>query len=291
MKCRIACCQTDSQPGNKQYNLSRGIDLLRKAGSEEAKLAVFPELWLTGYSASIIETLPELAEEIPGPATEQLGKVAAEYGMYVIAGMVERDLRTSGVLYNTAVLIDNKGAVVGKYRKTHLVTYLYTLPYVYVESEFFRQGDDLPVFETDFGAIGILICQDTLFPETSRVLTLKGAKIIVTIFGSPKQFADVLPIQSRICAIQNGTAIVAVNQVGKDQLLDYKGKEFTIEWHGGSHVVDPFGNVIKRGKLFEEDLVIADLETDDVFKARWESKFLRDRRPELYAALTEREST
>lgn len=235
--------------------------------------------------------IPELAEDVPGPATSQLGKVAKDYGMYVVAGLIERDPRAAAVLFNTAVLIGKHGDVLGRYRKTHLVTYLYTLPYVYAESEFFRQGDVLPVFQTDLGTMGMLICQDTLFPETSRVLTVKGAEIIVAIFASPKQFADVLPIQSRTCSIHNGTITVAVNQVGKDTLLDYNGNEFVVEWHGGSHIVDPFGNMIKRGKLFEEDLVVEDIETDDVFKARWESKFLRDRRPEIYSALTRRDET
>ena len=108
-------------------------------------------------------------ETIPGEATRRLGEMAKKHNMYVVAGISELD---DGIRYNTAVLIDREGEIAGKYRKTHL-----TFGERLVRG--IRLGTSFPVFETDFGKVGLLVCFDNHWPETARILALKGADVLV----------------------------------------------------------------------------------------------------------------
>ena len=148
----------------------------------------------------------EKAEPVPGPITELFGGLARKYRMYIIAGLLENE---HGVLYNTAVLIDRQGRVAGKYRKV-------TLPLEDLEAGV-TPGDNYPVFDTNFGRIGIVICYDIQFTEPCRALALQGAEIIFCPnWGSP------FPVKGR--AIENQVYIATSGYDIPTDIVDPEGK-------------------------------------------------------------------
>ena len=138
--------------------------LIAEAAAKKADLVVLPET-LTYYGTG--KKMHECAESIPGPSTEYFGKLAKQYQLYLVVGLVERDGVT---IYNTAALIGPDGELVGKYRKV-------SLPRSEIEAGI-TPGHDYPVFETRFGKVGMMICYDGFFPEVARSLAIHGAEVI-----------------------------------------------------------------------------------------------------------------
>jgi predicted amidohydrolase len=137
---------------------------------------------------------PDVAETIPGPTTKSLGEVARKRSAYIVAGIYERE---GPAIYNTAVLIDRKGNVAGKYRKVYL-------PREEVEAGL-TPGSDYPVFRTDFGTVGIMICYDVFFPDPARALALKGAEmILMPIWGGDETLAKARAIDNKVFLIASG---------------------------------------------------------------------------------------
>ncbi len=137
------------------------------------------------------KTYAEVSEPIPGPTTRTLGALAKKMHSYLVAGLIERDGAT---IYNTAVLVGRGGELVGKYRKTHL-------PQAEVEGGL-TPGGTYPVFKTDFGVVGLLICWDVQFPEPARALALKGAELILLpIWGGSETLARARAIENHVFLI------------------------------------------------------------------------------------------
>jgi predicted amidohydrolase len=136
----------------------------------------------------------DVSETIPGPTTEELGRLARRKGAYVVAGIYERE----GIaVYNTAVLMDREGRIAGKYRKVYL-------PHGEVEGGL-TPGNSYPVFQTDFGKVGIMICYDVFFSDPARALGLKGAEmILLPIWGGDEVLAKARAIESRVFLITSG---------------------------------------------------------------------------------------
>jgi len=243
-----------------EANLKVMADVLDQAGREKPDAILltefFPERGVQG-------TAHDRSEPIPGPATEVLARKAREYNSYVIAGMLELD---SGKTYDTAVLIDRQGRIAGKYRKTHL-------PLAEVEDGE-TPGNEYPVFDTDFGRIGILICWDLIFPETFRIMRLEGAEIVfLPVAGDPG--ARHWDTVTRARALDNGIYLVA--SVG----------------HGAaSRIVDPDGEVVAEAT---DGLATAELDLARESRLWWlsvgpadgelKSLVIQERRPDTYAPL------
>lgn len=250
-------------PADKRATLEKMIDIVRDAAHRGCDLVVFPELALNGWGECPdckAQGRPcgwhlEQAETIPGPACEVMGSVARELGVHVLFGMEERDPERHETLYNSAVLLGPEGWI-GTYRKIHL-----GIP---LETNRFSPGDRVPVFETRLGPIGISICYDFYNnPELSRILALKGARILVNPTGS----AD-LPGKGRMItyttlvrAQENLVYAVSANRVG-----DQGGAR----WAGNSVIGGPdfpgFGKVLAEAGL-EEQLIVATLNFDQL--AAW----------------------
>lgn len=221
-----------------------------------------------------------ISEEIPGPMTERIGQVCRTYGMYVIADYIEREGET---LYNTAVVIDRNGGIAGRYRKTHLCA---TEKRCYgVEA-----GDELPVFDLDFGRIGIAICMDMYFPEVFRVLTLKGAEMIFWPHQTYGPSEESIFITARARAIDYCCYLVGANFASPGYYAPYeRGHELT----GRAMVINPDGIVLAdTGHYPGTAYAKIDLDTPrlgkDIAAARRSGvdrireDLLRFRRPELY---------
>ena len=175
----------------------------------ETAAAARPDVICLPEGISVIGTgksYAEVSESIPGPTTSRLGELARKLNSYIAAGIYERD---AAIVYNTAVLIGRRGEIVGKYRKTHL-------PYEEVEAGL-TPGDSFPVFETDFGKVGLLICWDIQFPEAARALGLAGAELIlVPIWGGSEVLA-------RGRAIENHAFLITSSYDMKTFIVDPTG--------------------------------------------------------------------
>ena len=173
--------------GDKEATLAKIEANVREAAAQGVDLVVFPEEALVGCGAcevcrsgaSHCDYHHDLAETVPGPSTERIAELARELDLYVVFGLVERDPEDAEVLYNAAAVVGPDG-IQGTYRKLHLGS----LPWV-TEGVTFRPGNALPVFETRFGPIGVIICYDFWFnPELTRLMALKGARVIVNCCGT-----------------------------------------------------------------------------------------------------------
>jgi len=267
---RIALAQFDTKVGDKEHNFSRMKEYAEKAREQGADLIIFPELSLTGYVCR--DLYYELAELIPGPTTHRMVDLARSLGIYIIYGMVERSSASASILYNTAVLVGPEG-LVGKYRKMHLPTHS-----VFEEKRYFRPGYDAPVYETDVGRIGMMICYDIFFPEVARLLRIRGAELLVCISASPgvrRHFFEGFTVAR---AMENTAYLAYVNLVGIEDGLQF--------W-GGSRLVSPTGSVIAQAKYDEEDMVVAEVDYGRAHRAGIFVPTLRDLRPELYDMLGE----
>jgi len=189
-------CRYPERPSTPEANRLFFADKIIKAGEMGIDLLCMGE---SITSVSTGKKYAEVAETVPGPTSQILGDAARKAGLYVAAGIYERE---GELVYNTVLLIDPKGSVLGKYRKTHLPQ---TEVYGGVTPE-----TDYPVFETEFGNVGIQTCYDNFFPEVSRILALKGAEIILLpIWGDPRENGYTWDIVARARAIDNSVFFVA----------------------------------------------------------------------------------
>ncbi len=173
-----------------EENLKEFKEYVDMAGEKKADIVCLPEgITVVGTGKEYIE----VAEPVPGPTTDFLGKLAKKHKMYIVAGLYERE---GPVVYNTAVLIGRDGSLVGRYRKT-------SLPTQEIVSGL-TPGDAFPVFETDFGKIGIMICYDVYFPEPARMLAFHGAEVIfLPIWGGILTLAKARAISNQIYLVSS----------------------------------------------------------------------------------------
>jgi len=267
----ITLGQISSRVGDKKYNIENIKRIIKQAKKREADLVAFPELALTGYV--VRDRAYELAEPVPaGPSVRQIEDIAKKENIHIILGMIERSAKASAVLHNTALLIGPKGFI-GKYQKMYLPTHS-----VFEEKRYFRPGYQTPVFETEIGKLGMIICYDVYFPEVTRVLSLKGAKLIVCISASPSVRRGFFETLTAARAIENSVFVAFVNLVGIEDGLQF--------W-GGSRIIAPSGNLISQAKYDEDDLTTAKISYSDLTRVQAWVPTLRDLRPEIFNSLKE----
>ena len=195
-------------------------------------------------------------------------------GLHIVVGICEKDPKISGMMYNSATLLLPSSEIGGIHRKVHIPG---------EEKHYFRKGNEIAVFNTDLGRIGLNICYDFWFPEISRIQILKGAEILCALFNTPSPVcpANKLEFLSAARALENRSYVVSCNRVGK-----YGDTAF----FGGSAVAGPFGDILasapRDGKT--EVLVTAELYFDRLLEERSFQPVFKDRRPELYGELVER---
>ena len=267
-----AVAQIDPKLGEKQRNLDVCLARLEEASVLGASILVLPECAIPGYMWDSAEEAMPFAEEIPGPSTATLERECARLGLHVVCGLLERDGDT---IHNAAVLVGPEG-LVGTYRKSHL-------PYLGVD-RFVVAGDELPVFETPLGRIGVEICYDLRFPEVTRTLALRGADLV----AHPTNFPVAARVQTEVItlarAAENRIYLLTANRVGKERWGEFCG------W---SQIVDPFGKRLAEAGETGETLLTAEIEVetardkDYVIPGIYELYLFGHRRPELYGALLE----
>jgi N-carbamoylputrescine amidase len=265
-------------------NLARTLDRIEEAAKKGAQVVCLQELFRTRYFCQSEDaSFFDLAEAVPGPTTEAIGRVARERSVAVIASLFER--RAAGVYHNTAVLIGEDGAVQGIYRKMHIPD-----DPLYYEKYYFTPGDTgFRSFAIKPARVGALVCWDQWYPEAARLTALQGAEVLfypTAIGWHPREKAewgaaqhDAWETIQRSHAIANGVFVVVVNRVGVEGGLEF--------W-GGSFVADPFGRILFKASATKEEVhvVACDLERIEETRRNW--PFLRDRRIDAYGAITAR---
>jgi N-carbamoylputrescine amidase len=272
------------------HNLRTAVVKVAEAAAAGARLVCLPELFRSQYFAQREDAAHfDLAEPIPGPSTEALGRAAKQAGVVVIAPVFER--RAPGLYHNSAAVIDADGRLVGLYRKMHVPD-----DPAYYEKFYFAPGDlGFRVFDTRIGRIGTLVCWDQWYPEAARLIALQGAHILLypTAIGwHPEEKTthgagqlDAWRTIQRSHAIANGLYVAAVNRVGHERP---NGAADGIEFWGNSFLADPFGAVVAQAPAERETVLIGEVNPARIEEVRRGWPFLRDRRIDAYAGLSER---
>ncbi|MBS1128344.1 MAG: putative N-carbamoyl-D-amino acid hydrolase [Nitrospirae bacterium] len=260
---RAAFYQFEPVFGEKKQNIEK---VLRALGDVDADLVVLPELFTSGYQFVSHEEVAHLAERVPqGDATEMVAEFSRRKGIYIVAGLPEKD---GNNYYNSAILTGPQGFI-GLYRKTHLF---------FEEKLWFSPGDTgFRVFATDIGRIGIMVCFDWIFPESMRTLALMGAEVI----AHPANLVlPHCPSAMPIRCLENRVYAVTANRVGREERKEGPALTFI----GTSQIVGPDGTVRARAPEKGEALMVAAIEQE---KARDKSlnpynDLFQDLRPEMY---------
>lgn len=284
-KVKIGLVQS-SCSNNIENNIEKAIEGIKKAASQGAQIVCLQELFTSLYFCDV-ENYDnfKIAETIPGPTTDRLGKIAAELNVVIVASLFEK--RAKGLYHNTTAIIDADGQYLGKYRKMHIPD-----DPAYYEKFYFTPGDlGYKVFQTKYAKIGVLICWDQWYPEASRITALLGAEILFypTAIGwastqdedtNIEQYNAWQTIQ-RSHAIANGVHTVSVNRVGYEQ-------DGAMKFWGGSFVSNPFGTILQQASHENEEIMVVEIETEqsDSYRVHW--PFLRDRRIDSYSPITKR---
>jgi N-carbamoylputrescine amidase len=257
--------------------IQKHLKLIEKAAKKGAKVVCLQEIFAGPYfCAEIHHRWFHLAEPVPdGHTTQIMIKCARKLGIVLIVPLYEK--AATGVYYNTAVVIDGDGKVLGTYRKNHIPD----IPPGFSEKFYFKPGNlGYPTFKTDYGTLGVYICYDRHFPEGARLLGLNGAEIVfnpsATIEGISRYLWE---LEQPAHAVANGYFMGAINRVGIE--APFKSGMF----YGSSYFCNPRGQIIAQGSPDKDDVVVADLNLDEIRQVRNLWQFYRDRRPETYGDL------
>lgn len=273
MKVRVGLLQVECNRSRAE-NLARAEKYIRDAAAKGAQVLLLPEVFhelffITSLDIKYMAT----SEEIPGPITKMMQSLAKELGVVICAPIYERVGRS--VYYNSAAMIDADGRFLGVYRKNHI-----PLNTIFYEKLYFKPGNlGYPVFETQFGKIGIIICHDRHYPEGARCSALNGAEILLVPSATPKASLSVKVWEKELMghAIFNEFFVAGLNRTGKEG--DYT-------YYGRSVICDPVGEIMAQAGEGEE-ILTADCDLDIITERRRAWQFYRDRRPDTYGLLTQ----
>ena len=266
---------------DREANLDKAEEQIRSMAQEGAKIICTQELFSGMYFAQIIDyTKYDWAEPVDGPTNQRMQALARELDVVIVSCYYEYAM--DGVYYNSAAVFDADGTLLGNYRKHHIPE-----GPQYIEKYYFTPGDSpYLVFRSKYGTFGVLICWDEWFPEATRIVALKGADFVFypSAIGSEPDNPELDTSQTWVDGIRghgihNNFFVCACNRVGREDAADGSGH---MEFYGRSFVSDPWGNIIAEAKRNEEDTLVAELDRDEIKRARDILQFHRDRRVDSY---------
>ncbi|WP_027621288.1 carbon-nitrogen hydrolase family protein [Acetivibrio clariflavus] len=270
-KLKLSLCQM-KVVDDKDANISKAVEMIYKSSKNNADVVALPEMFNCPYDNSKFHSYAEDLEN--GETIQAIRKAAKDLNICVIAGSIPE--RSEGKVYNTCVVIDSKGNIIGRHRKVHLFDVNIPGKIVFRESDTLYPGKDITVVDPGICKIGIAICYDVRFPEMFRLMALMGAQIVVI----PANFNMTTgplhwELLMRARAVDNQIFIAAVSSA-RDEKAHYVA-------YGNSMVADPFGNVLGRLEA-EEDILLVDLDLSEINRIRNELPLLEHRREDIYEA-------
>lgn len=271
---------------DRAANIARAEQLVRDAATRGAQIILLQELFETPYfcidqSAQHFSLATSVAAN---PAIAHFQKIARELQVVLPISFFER---ANNAYYNSVVMVDADGEVLGTYRKTHIPN-----GPGYQEKQFFNPGDTgFKVWQTRYGCIGVGICWDQWFPETARALALMGAELIFypTAIGSEPQDATLDSKDHWQRAMQGHAAanlvpVIASNRIGIEHSVTDENNRIT--FYGSSFICDETGAMLQVADRHSEQVLVQEFDLDAIGKRRVSWGVFRDRRPELYRALS-----
>lgn len=286
---------------SRSHVVDRLITMMREAHQRGAGLVVFPELALTTFFPRWVldsdEEIDSFFEtEMPSNETQPLFEVAKELGMGFHLGYAEIETGEDGAKhhFNTAILVDPQGKIVGKYRKVHLPGHAEPQPgqpHQHLEKRYFEVGNlGFPVFRAMDGVMGMCICNDRRWPETYRVLGLQGVELVMLGYNTPStnpfkateaphlgMFHNLLSMQAG--AYQNGTWVVGAAKAGLEEGVHHMG---------GSCIISPLGEVVALATTEDDEVITAECDLDKgTYIKETIFNFAAHRRIEHYKLITE----
>jgi N-carbamoylputrescine amidase len=271
-------------------NTEKAVAKVREAAKAGAQVVCLPELYRSPYFCQKEEHAAfDLAETVPGPSTEALGRAARDANVVVVAPIFEK--RATGLYHNSAVILDANGEKAGLYRKMHIPD-----DPAFYEKFYFTPGDlGFQAFDTKAGKIGTLICWDQWYPEGARLTALRGASVLfypTAIGWHPHEKEQYGAAQrsawqtiQRSHAIANGVYVGVVNRIGHE--IPPEGGP-GLEFWGSTFLADPFGVVVAEASTDKEEIVIGEVDLARQEEVRRNWPFLRDRRIDAYAGIDRR---
>ncbi len=255
-------------------NVDRIVGLIAQAAREEprTRLVVFPECATTGLpgpgaddrDSNLRQRFLEVAERVPGPTSEALGEAARRNKVYVAVGFVEADAVLDGAIYNSSLLVGPDGEIVAVHRKVHT-------------GGIFKAGNEIRVYPTDLGVVGLSICYDLWFPEFLRLQALAGCQVHVNLTANQPIFGigstHVPIVRAAECALY----IVSSNRVGDDR------PGGGLAYMGASSIIAPLGEVLAMASRDREEIVFGEIDLARIAKTRMFLPTYNSRRADLYA--------
>jgi N-carbamoylputrescine amidase len=269
-------------------NLEKAVEKVREAAARGAQVVCLQELFRSEYFCreEVHAARFDLAESVPGPITETMGKLAKELGVVIVTSLFEK--RSPGLYHNTAVVLSTDGSIAGVYRKMHIPE-----DPQYFEKYYFAPGDlGFGAIETPFAKLGVLVCWDQWYPEAARITAMHGADILIypTAIGLlPEDAAErqwqieAWQMIQRSHAIANGIYVAAINRIGREG----QGEK-SIDFWGSSFLADPHGRKVVEASTDQEEILVAECEPCLVEDKRRNWPFFRDRRIDAYGPILNR---
>ena len=260
---KIAAAQISCALGDFSANLRKVREFAALAKKSGAELIVFPEMVDTGYSILVIQ---KHAKRWSEGAVPELQKTAKEISIGIVAGISDRDGES---IFNSQVFVNAEGEILGKYRKTHLVT---AAPLD--ERVCLSPGNEFASCKIEKFNVGLSICYDLRFPEMARTLVVEhGANVIVNSSAWPVVRAEHLRILALARAVENQSYLIIANRVGTDD---------GVTFCGSSVIVDPSGAVLAASSPDREEIIYGEISNETIDLVRSRVAAFQHRRPDLY---------
>lgn len=294
----VATVQMKPELGEVEDNLVKMSEFVTKIASQQkVDLILFPELVTSGYELGVKFT--QVAQLTPGPTVNLMAQRAQQLGVYIGFGLVTKE-RVESILYDSAVLIGPDGEMIGEYHKIHLKG---------EERMAFREGYRMPVFETEFGMLGLILGWDLAFPEVARSLVLDGAELLCALASWDQEDIDEWKTYLKARAYENAVFVAGANRVGEDVTITFGGESMIVGPRGKIHASmprkaeeakkeenkdkDADDKEKKDDKKKEKDglvegYCVARIDLDEIRKFREEIQTIQARQPTAYRALVRR---
>ncbi|MDQ0417532.1 putative amidohydrolase [Croceifilum oryzae] len=265
---KVGLAQIRPHLGNVAKNLEIHKQMIKQAKEEGVELLIFPELSLMGYN--LLDLTYDVACAVDSEEVQEI--VSESKGMDIAFGIVERS--SDHILYNSAIYA-SYGSVQAVHRKVYLPTYG-----MFDEARYFGRGESIRAFDTRFGRVGMLVCEDMWHPSAPYLLAQDRAELLIVLANSPAR-----GVHAKGLGTQDSWDLILTSQAQFYGMFiactQRVGTEDGVSFFGNSTAVDPFGDTLVHGPLFEESLVTFDLELDMVRRARFTTPILRDENTDL----------